>query len=332
MNPENLLIKREGESIVSSGKNPYLRTLQERFETGYINIDKYAGPTSHQVVDEVKQVLGIPKAGHSGTLDPQVTGVLLTGLGKTTRLMEYMLKSDKEYVCLMYLHHDVSDEKLGQALRKFTGLITQLPPLRSAVKREKRKRMIYSITFLEREGQDILFKVRCEKGTYIRTLCHDIGQYLGCGAQMKELRRTKAGPIDENHHIISVDTLRNLLELYNQETEPIQKDKYYQQLLTFVRPMEELLGDYKIIIIRDGAVTPISHGQPLAIPGVAKLSKGIVKDEEIAFFTLKNELIGMGKALMSTEEIMAAEKGTCAKLEKIFIDTQLYPKFEKKKV
>ena len=201
------------------GKNPSNRTLKERFDKGAIIIDKDAGPTSHMVSDMVKEILPVKKCGHSGTLDPQVTGVLLVGLGRATRLMEYMLTSNKEYICLCFFHKPVSDDDLKKVFTAFEGEIDQLPPVVSAVKREKRKRTIYELEILgsEQNNQYVLFRVSCQHGTYIRKLCTDMGSYLRVNAKMVELRRTKAGPLHETNGAISLDKLRNLYELYLEE-------------------------------------------------------------------------------------------------------------------
>jgi H/ACA ribonucleoprotein complex subunit 4 len=140
---DNLLVRHDDKINPKFGKNPYERSFEELFDKGMIVVDKDAGPTSHQSADYLKKILKIERAGHSGTLDPRVTGVLAMGLGRATRLMEYMLKSNKEYICLMYVHKPVSEDKIKEALKKFTGKIMQTPPVVSAVKRQEREREIY---------------------------------------------------------------------------------------------------------------------------------------------------------------------------------------------
>jgi H/ACA ribonucleoprotein complex subunit 4 len=188
-----LLVKSECQPK-GYGKDPSRRTIPELLDKGVINLDKPYGPTSHEVTAWVKNVLHIKRAGHSGTLDPHVTGVLPTMLGDSTRLVRVLLLSGKEYVCVMRLHADVPEIKVKAVLGEFTGTIYQRPPLVSAVKRQLRKRTIYYIDFMEMNGRDVLFRVGCEAGTYIRKLCHDIGEALGDGAHMYEQRRTKTGP------------------------------------------------------------------------------------------------------------------------------------------
>lgn len=321
------LIKHDEMPSDKFGKNPHERTIDELLEKGAIIVDKSSGPTSHLETDHLKKALGIDKAGHSGTLDPSVTGVLLIGLGKATRLMEYMLKSDKEYVCLMYMHKPVPIEKIKGAFENFTGTIKQTPPRISAVKRQERERTIYNIELLDYkdEGQHVLFRVNCQHGTYIRKICSDIGEHLGVGAHMKELRRTKAGPLREEDGIISIDKLRNLWSLYN-ESEEDEKQIFEKELRQYILPMEEILKDFKKVYARDSAVGSLTYGSDLAIPGVAKLDDGIEIGDEVAVMTLKGELIGMGTAFLSSKNVMKKKKGAFVKTSKIFMEPDYYPK------
>lgn len=332
----NLIIKREDKTSHKYGKNPKSRTINELLDTGYINIDKDSGPTSHQTTDNLKKILKINKAGHSGTLDPKVTGVLLIGLGKATRLMEYMLKSNKEYVCHMFVHKPVEKEKILEVFKQFTGKIKQTPPIISAVKRQERTREIYSIELLdyENKGKDILFRVACQHGTYIRKLCSDIGERLEIGAQMKELRRSKAGPIREENSIISLDKLRNLYELYLESqiqekeggSEKKESEIYEKELRKYIRPMEELLPKFKKVYIRDSAVDTIARGSDLAIPGVSKFEENIELGEEVAMYTNNGELVAMGTAFLTSKDVIRKKKGAFVKTNKVFMSPGTYPK------
>jgi len=312
---------------------PINRTIDELLSTGVVVVDKDAGPTSHQCTDSFKKILNIEKAGHSGTLDPKVTGVLVIGLDRATRLMEYMLKSNKEYVCLMYVHKPVSDEDLKKALEKFTGKIMQLPPRISAVKRQLREREVYYLDLLDtdKDNQEVLFKIGCQHGTYIRKICSDIGDFLGTKAQMKELRRTKAGPFMEGETMIGLDKLRNLYELYN-ESEGKEKYVFEKELRKYLRPMEEALKDFRKVYVKDNAINSICHGADLAIPGLSEFDSDIEMGEEIAMMSLKGELIGMGTAFLDSKDVMKKKKGAFVKTSKVFMDVGVYPdvwKFEK---
>ncbi len=165
------LVKKEASTNESYGKKPEQRTTKELLDNGVICLNKLSGPSSHQVADYVKRILNAEKVGHGGTLDPGVTGVLQISLGRATKVMEALLKSGKEYVCLMHIHTPIQQSKIHKIIKEFIGKITQMPPVKSAVKRVLREREIYYLEILEIKDQDVLFRVGCQAGTYIRTLC-----------------------------------------------------------------------------------------------------------------------------------------------------------------
>lgn len=322
-----LLTKFDEKVSTKFGVEPENRTFEELFDKGCIVVDKDCGPTSHKTVEHIKDILQIEKAGHSGTLDPQVSGVLVVGLGKATRLMEYMLMSDKEYVCVMFIHKPVTNEELDEVLEQFRGQIEQIPPIISAVKRRPRKRMIYSLDVIETEkdNQYVLFKVRCERGTYIRKLCTDIGEKLGVNAQMIELRRTKAGPKSENDNLISADKLKCLIELHKTLEEDNEKKKIENEIRKFIRPMEELLDEFKPVYVRDSAVYAIANGADLAIPGILQFDDSIEIGDEVKLLTGRGELIAMGTAFLSSKDIEKKKKGAAIKTNKVFMEKTRYP-------
>jgi H/ACA ribonucleoprotein complex subunit 4 len=140
-----MIIKAEEISNPDFGSYPGSRTVKEILNCGIVLLDKPSGPTSHQVAAWVRDVLGVKKVGHSGTLDPKVTGVLVITLDKASKIMPALMGMDKEYVAIMHLHEDVSESELKKAVKKFTGKIEQVPPKKSAVKRRKRTREVYEI-------------------------------------------------------------------------------------------------------------------------------------------------------------------------------------------
>ncbi|MCC6012995.1 MAG: RNA-guided pseudouridylation complex pseudouridine synthase subunit Cbf5 [Candidatus Verstraetearchaeota archaeon] len=315
---EELLVKDEDETNPNFGWKPRERPIKEYIETGVINLDKPPGPTSHEVVAWVKRMLSIDKAGHGGTLDPKVTGVLPITLGRATRLVSFLMKSGKEYVTVMELHEDVSEERLKEVINEFIGPIYQIPPIRSSVKRALRIRTIKSIKILEKIGKFVLMRIDCEAGTYIRKLCHDIGEVLGCGAHMKELRRVRAGPFREETSI----TLYTLLDAIT-----LWKEYNDESLIRkVIIPIEEVMTDFPKIYVRDSAIDALCHGANLAAPGVLRLSKGIKPGDIVCVMSLKGELIGIGKALKSSEEILELEHGIVVDMERIIMEPGLYPK------
>ena len=304
-----IFIKKKEEGVF--GKSPIKRTPEEIIEYGIVNIDKPKGPTSHQTSDYVQKILHIDKAGHSGTLDPQVSGVQPIALGRATRITQFLLTAPKEYVCLMHLHKVVDEKLLRETVDKFTGKITQLPPDKSAVKRQLRQREIYEFEILEIDGQDVLFRVKCQAGTYIRKLCFDIGKQLGVGAHMAELRRTQAGPFREEDSLITLQDLKDAFHYYKEENNP-------KPILEIIQPVENALKYLSKCWIFDTTITSVSHGRDVAIPGISKL-ENFRKGETVAVMSLKDELIAIGDALMSAVAINSQEKGLAVKIKKVFI-------------
>ncbi|MHA2176115.1 MAG: RNA-guided pseudouridylation complex pseudouridine synthase subunit Cbf5 [Candidatus Hodarchaeales archaeon] len=300
------------------GEKPENRSIQSLLNLGIINLDKPANPTSHEVTAWVKQILGIKRAGHGGTLDPSVTGCLPIALGRATRSLQVLLPSGKEYICVMKLQQPQSKQRVEEALESFRGKIYQTPPVRSNVKRQLRVRKIYELEFLEHhDSLYSLLRVKCEAGTYIRKLCHDIGLILGVGAHMHELRRTKTGPFD-------VDKGKTLQDL-NDAWYYLQNNGTETALREVIQPIEEICVNLPKIFIRDSAVDAICHGASLTIPGIVQLSKNIDKKTLIAILTMKGELVAFGRSLFTSKKIIDLKNGICVKLVAVFMEKNTYP-------
>ncbi len=312
------IVKKAISPNPSYGCDPCKRTVAELLNLGIVNLNKPSGPTSHQVSDYVKKVLGIEKAGHSGTLDPGVIGVLPVALGDGTKVVQALISAGKEYICFMHLHKLVDEATIRKVLSLFVGKIKQLPPVKSAIKREVREKEIYYIDVLEIAGQDILMRIGCQAGTYIRKLCHDMGQKFGVGAHMQELVRTKAGPFSLNE-TITLQELTDALWYFNNEN----NEKYIRHC---IRPVEEGIRHLPKIWVADTAVDSICHGAALAVPGIAKLESGITPGRLVAVLTLKDELVSLSIARMPSDAILKAESGIAAKTERVFLKIGAYPK------
>lgn len=306
-----VLIKKDSPAETKE-RRPEDMPVEELINYGVVNIDKPPGPTSHQVSDYVQKILSIKKAGHSGTLDPNVTGVLPIAVERATRIVQTLLVAGKEYVGIMHLHKDVPEERLKEVFKDFTGKIRQKPPIKSAVKRQWRDRTVYYFDILERDGKDVLFRVGCEAGTYIRKLCSDMGHKLKTGAHMSELRRTKAGPFDES----TLFTLQDLADAYwyykNENNE-----KYIRKV---IQPVENAVRHLPKIWVMDTAIESLCHGADLKMPGISKIESGICKGDALAVMTLKDELIALGEASASSEEMIKLEKGYAAITNKVFME------------
>lgn len=295
------------------------RSLDQLLKYGFILLDKPPGPTSHETVAWLKRILKIPKAGHSGTLDPQVSGVLPMGLGDGTKALEVLLYGPKEYHALGRLHSLPSKEKLKKVLEEFTGEIYQKPPQRSAVLRQTRTRTIYELELLEQKERLLLLRILCEAGTYIRKLIYDIGEILGPGATMIELRRTRVHQFTENSQLVTLHELANAYSLWTEK-----KDD--SKLLELIRPIEHVLSELKSVVIRDSAVDALCHGAQLAIPGVLRVSPNLKKDDLVAIYTQKGEVVALAKSLLSEADIKENTKGYAFETKRIIMAPSTYPK------
>ena len=303
------------------GKRPSERSIGELLQAGVIILDKPSGPTSHQVTAWARDILHVSKIGHGGTLDPNVSGVLPLCLGRSVRLTDLVLSSDKEYICLMRLHKDRDEDKVRKVIERFIGKIYQFPPVRSAVKRQLRIRTIAEIDIIEVKGRDVLFRVSCDAGTYIRTLCIDIGEALGCGANMIELRRSRSGAMKEADSATLFDI----------------KDSYvfWQQngredwIRSIVKPLEILVEPLPKIIVKASAVDAICHGSDLNVQGIHMLDEEIRKNALVALMTARGELIAIGKMAMSSQKVIAAMQGKAVDVERVMMEAGHYPRMWK---
>lgn len=234
---------------------------------GIVLVDKPQGWTSHDVVAKLRGVYGLKRIGHSGTLDPMATGLLAVFLGRATKAVEYSEAAEKEYIAHLRLgiETDTQDttgavlKTTGQipdraaleaVLPRFRGEISQLPPMYSAIKvngkklyeiarrggeveRQPRRITIHSLDLIGEESGDYILRVRCSKGTYVRTLCHDIGAALGCGGAMSALRRTRIGLYD----VKEAHTMEELTSVTREAAESL------------VLPLESIFLEYPVIAL-----------------------------------------------------------------------------------
>ena len=315
---ENLITIDQDITNPEFGVNYDQRTTEQLLEYGLILIDKPPGPTSHEVVAWTKRILNISKAGHSGTLDPQVSGVLPLGLGEGTKALGVLLLGPKEYMALGRLHSLPSKEKLQQTLDLFKGEIFQKPPQRSAVVRQTRTRTIYELELLEQKERLILLRVLCEAGTYIRKLYYDIGEILSFGGSMIELRRSKVHQFSEDQLV----TMHELSDAYSTWKESGDGAK----LNNIILPIEHTLSEIKSVVIRDSAIDSLCHGAQLAIPGVLQISPNLKQNDLVAIYSQKGEVGALAEALLSESEIKENIKGYAFKTKRIIMKPNTYPK------
>ncbi|XP_016153785.1 PREDICTED: H/ACA ribonucleoprotein complex subunit 4 [Ficedula albicollis] len=305
-----------------SGSNPLKREISDYVRSGFINLDKPSNPSSHEVVAWIRRILRVEKTGHSGTLDPKVTGCLIVCIERATRLVKSQQGAGKEYVGIVRLHNAIESEaQLARAIETLTGALFQRPPLIAAVKRQLRVRTIYESKLVEYDPEKRLgiFWVSCEAGTYIRTLCVHLGLLLGVGGQMQELRRVRSGILGEMDNMVTMHDVLDAQWQYDNNKD----DSYLRRVIL---PLEKLLTSHKRLVMKDSAVNAICYGAKIMLPGVLRYEDGIELNQEIVVITTKGEAICLAIALMTTAVISTCDHGIVAKIKRVIMERDTYPR------
>ena len=282
------------------------------------------------------------KTGHSGTLDPKVTGCLIVCIDRATRLVKSQQSAGKEYVCVIRLHDTLpgGEAQFRRAVEQLTGPIFQRPPLISAVKRTLRIRTIYSSKVYEFDNARHLgvFWVSCEAGTYLRVLCVHLGLILGVGAHMQELRRVRSGAMSEEKGLVTLHEVLDAMWINDNQNDE-------SELRQVIQPLESLLTGFKRMVVKDSAVNAVCYGAKLMIPGLlrfgncrdtlwacislltCRLEKDIELHEEVVLITTKGEAIAIGIAQMTTVELTTCDHGVVAKVKRCIMERDLYPRY-----
>ena len=323
-NYDKLNIRTSHFTPLPMGCTPLKRPLKDYLRYGVINLDKPANPSSHEVVAWIKRILRVEKTGHSGTLDPKVTGCLLVCIDRATRLVKSQQGAGKEYVAVARLHSDLGDNpvsKVRRGVELLTGALFQRPPLISAVKRQLRIRTIYESKLLEYDEKRRLgvFWVKCEAGTYIRTLCVHLGYILGVGGNMQELRRVRSGVMGEEDNMVTMHDVLDAQWVYDNS-----RDESY--LRRIVQPLESLLVNHKRLVVKDSAINSVCYGAVLMIPGLLRFEDGIEVNEELVIMTTKGEAVALGIAEMNTAVMATCDHGRVARIKRVVMERDTYPR------
>jgi len=279
------------------------RSIDELLSFGVLNLDKPPGPSSHQVSAWVRDLAGLEKAAHAGTLDPKVTGCLPVLLGDATRVAGALL-GEKEYVAVLELHDDPPAD-LDAVLGDFEGPIYQKPPRKSAVARERRDRVIHALDVLDIDGRDVLLSIRCESGTYVRKLCHDLGLALGTGANMGDLRRTGTTPFDDG----DLATLHDFADAL-----AFHEDGEEAWIREVVDPAERALSHLPAVTIAPSAAREVAHGAPVYAPGVIE-AEPAEEGALVACYTPGGAVVCLGRLVGDPDD----ESGTVVDLEAVLV-------------
>jgi len=218
-------------------------------------------------------------------------------------------------------HDDIKNEStILKGLDMLKGAVFQMPPLNSAVKRELRIRTLYDMKLLDynHESKLAVFWVKCEAGTYVRTICVHLGYMLKVGAHMEELRRNRSGIMSENEHLY---TMHDVLDAQYRYTH--SKDESY--LRTVIQPTEILLLNYARIVVKDSSINAVCYGAKLLIPGILRYSSNINTGDTVVLISTKGEAIAVSIAQMTSSEIYSADHGIVAKTKRVIMDRDTYP-------
>jgi len=285
-------------------------------EGAFLLVDKPRGPSSHQVTAWARDLLGVSVAGHAGTLDPNVSGLLWVGVGPALKLLPLVLEFPKRYVASVVLHGPVPVKEVEKMLKEFTGPIYQTPPVRSAVKRERRVRTIHRLDLVEADGPRLLLDLTADSGTYVRTLAVDLGEALGLGGHMEELRRVATGPFREKDSI----TLATLAD-----AAAARASGDPAALLALLHPIEEVWREFPAIVVKDGAASALAHGAGLASGGILALPKPFARGARLALLTRSGELVATGVALRGSDEVGHVKHGWVVDETRVFVDPLRFP-------
>jgi len=301
----------------SHGIFPDEMTVEQRLASGFMLLDKPAGPTSHQIASWVRDLLGLERLGHGGTLDPFATGVLPLMAGKSMKLTKGILKSNKTYISVLKFSEEPDKEKLTEVITTLTGRIYNVPPEISAVKVQVRTRKIFNFELIELSGKEAIVKIHCEAGTYVRTIARDMGLLLGYKVELKELRRENSGKFTLEN-CVTLQQIADAIWLW-------KECENSEALLKIIHPTEKLLLDMQYIVVKDSAASALCHGAPLLRPGLISINSKISNGQEIAVFTSKNEIVGIVKMTKSSQEIVEMDSGEIAKPVMILMEQERYP-------
>jgi H/ACA ribonucleoprotein complex subunit 4 len=314
----NIILDDEAKTDDAIGTYPDQKTIEQRLESGFFLLDKGAGPTSHQVAAWVRDMLKLPRLGHGGTLDPFATGVLPLMSGKAMRLTKQILEHNKTYIAVFQFKNDVDQEALGEVMEQLTGRIYNVPPEISAVRVQVRTRKILDFTLLDQSAKRIVARIRCEAGTYIRTMARDMGLLLDQPVMLKELRREDSGRFDLQD-CVQLHEIADAIWLWKECNEG-------EALLRMLHPTEKLLAGLPRIVVKDSAVAALAHGAPLLRPGLVSIPDNLSSGQNVLVTSLKGEAVCFVKVNTDSESISTLEKGEIGRPTAVLMSDDVYPR------
>jgi tRNA pseudouridine55 synthase len=283
------------------------RSPADLLSFGAVNLDKPPGPSAHQVAGWVRDLAGVDRIAHAGTLDPKVTGCLPVLLGDAARAARIFDDARKGYVAVLELHAPAPGD-FAATVAEFEGPVLQRPPRKSAVARRLRTRTVHELTVLERAERRALLRIECESGTYVRKLCHDLGLALGTGAHMGDLRRIATGGYDDA-------ALATMHDLTDAVAEWRERDDD-APLRAVVAPAEDALERTGLpaVTIARSAAREVAEGAPVYAPGVLDAGDA-ERGALVACYTPDGSAVCLGRLVGDPD----GERGTVVDLERVLV-------------
>ena len=317
-----IILEKDAKTSPDHGTIPSERTIEQLLESCFILLDKSPGPSSHQVSAWARDMMGLEKLGHGGTLDPFASGLLPLLSGKAMRLTGKILTHDKSYLALFKFGKELERNEIVEKMEMLKGKVYNVPPEISAVRVQVRTRKISKFDILDFDGNSLLTHIECEAGTYVRTMARDLGLLLDTPVELKELRRPTSGEFSLSQSI----TMQQLADAYWLWQEKGEEDA----MLRILHPIEDMLSDLPRVVVKDGAAAALSHGAPLLRPGVVSIDDDLNVGSEVLLVTMKGEAVAIAKMSQNSKVIPDMNQGEVAKPNCVLMKEDTYPRSWKK--
>ena len=317
-----IILEKDAKTSPDHGTIPSERTIEQLLESCFILLDKSPGPSSHQVSAWARDMMGLEKLGHGGTLDPFASGLLPLLSGKAMRLTGKILTHDKSYLALFKFGKELERNEIEEKMAMLKGKVYNVPPEISAVRVQVRTRKISKFDILDFDGNSLLTHIECEAGTYVRTMARDLGLLLDTPVELKELRRPTSGEFSLSQSI----TMQQLADAYWLWQEKGEEDA----MLRILHPIEDMLSDLPRVVVKDGAAAALSHGAPLLRPGVVSIDDDLNVGSEVLLVTMKGEAVAIAKMSQNSKVIPDMNQGEVAKPNCVLMKEDTYPRSWKK--
>lgn len=317
-----IILDKDAKTSPEYGTIPDERTIDQLLESCFILLDKSPGPSSHQVSAWARDMMGLEKLGHGGTLDPFASGLLPLLSGKAMRLTGKILTHDKSYLALFKFGKEIERKEIEEKMAMLTGKVYNVPPEISAVRVQVRTRKISTFNILDFNGTSLLTHIECEAGTYVRTIARDLGLLLDTPVDLRELRRPSSGEFSLKQSI----TMQQLADAYW-----LWKEKGDEAaMLRILHPIEDMLSDLPRVVVKDGAAAALSHGAPLLRPGLVSIDDDLNVGSEVLLVTMKGEAVAIAKMSQNSKVIPEMNQGEVAKPNCVLMKEDTYPRSWKK--